>query len=142
MALVRRCSPFSLKMAQQCHCACSEIKISGSGQALQASSIFLLCFSLASLLSPVYFILLRFVYSVIFFCLILVMPFVLLYSHFSLVRTISGKEKILYYRELLVSEKFFKTRWIPLVLPSPVILGEKFFYYMYRELLVSEKFFV
>ena len=49
------------------------------------------------------------------------------YSHFSLVRTISGKEKILYYRELLVSEKFFKTRWIPLVLPSPVILGEKFF---------------
>ena len=60
------------------------------------------------------------------------------YSHFSLVRTISGKEKILYYRELLVSEKYFKTRWIPLVLPSPVILGEKFFYY--RELLVSEKF--
>ena len=55
------------------------------------------------------------------------------YSHFSLVRTISGKEKILYYRELLVSEKFFKTRWIPLVLPSPVILGEKIFYY--RELL-------
>ena len=50
-----------------------------------------------------------------------------IYSHFSLVRTISGKEKILYYRELLVSEKFFKTRWIPLVLPSPVILGEKFF---------------
>ena len=61
-----------------------------------------------------------------------------LYSHFSLVRTISGKEKILYYRELLVSEKFFKTRWIALVLPSPVILGEKIFYY--RELLVSEKF--
>ena len=60
------------------------------------------------------------------------------YSHFSLVRTISGKEKNLYYRELLVSEKFFKTRWIPLVLPSPVILGEKKFYY--RELLVSEKF--
>ena len=29
-------------------------------------------------------------------------------SHFSLVRTFSGKEKILYYRELLVSEKFFK----------------------------------
>ena len=51
----------------------------------------------------------------------------LTYSHFSLVRTISGKEKILYYRELLVSEKFFKTRWIPLVLPSPVILGESFF---------------
>ena len=50
-----------------------------------------------------------------------------MYSHFSLVRTISGKEKILYYRELLVSEKFFKTRWIPLVLPSPVILGEKIF---------------
>ena len=49
------------------------------------------------------------------------------YSHFSLVRTISGKEKILYYRELLVSEKFFKTPWIPLVLPSPVILGEKKF---------------
>ena len=49
------------------------------------------------------------------------------YSHFSLVRTISGKEKILYYRELLVSEKFFKTRWILLVLPSPVILGENFF---------------
>ena len=48
------------------------------------------------------------------------------------------KEKILYYRELLVSEKFFKTRWIPLVLPSPVILGETFFYY--RGLLVSEKF--
>ena len=48
-----------------------------------------------------------------------------MYSHFSLVRTISGKEKILYYRELLVSEKFFKTRWIPLVLPSPVILAEK-----------------
>ena len=42
-----------------------------------------------------------------------------MYSHFSLVRTISDKEKILYYRELLVSEKFFKTRWIPLVLPSP-----------------------
>ena len=60
------------------------------------------------------------------------------YSHFSLVRTISGKEKILYYRELLVSEKFFKTRWIPLVLPSPVILGEKIFHY--RDLLVSEKF--
>ena len=50
------------------------------------------------------------------------------YSHFSLVRTVSGKEKILYYRELLVSEKFFKTRWIPLVLPSPVILGEIFFF--------------
>ena len=49
------------------------------------------------------------------------------YSHFSLVRTISGKEKILYYRELLVSEKFLKTRWIPLVLLSPVILGEKIF---------------
>ena len=49
------------------------------------------------------------------------------YSHFSLVRTISVKEKILYYRELLVSEKFFKPRWIPLVLPSPVILGENFF---------------
>ena len=49
------------------------------------------------------------------------------YSHFSLVRTISGKEKIPYYRELLVSEKFFKTRWIPLVLPSTVILGENFF---------------
>ena len=49
------------------------------------------------------------------------------YSHFSLVRTISGKEKILYYRELLVSEKFFETRWSPLVLPSPVILGEIFF---------------
>ena len=49
------------------------------------------------------------------------------YSHFSLVRTISDKEKILYYRELLVSETFFKTRWIPLVLPSPVILGEKNF---------------
>ena len=63
---------------------------------------------------------------------------VLFYSHFSLVRSISGKEKILYYRELLVSEKFFKTRWIPLVLPSPVILGEKKFYY--RELLVSENF--
>ena len=47
------------------------------------------------------------------------------YSHFSLVRTIWGKEKILYYRELLVSEKFFKTRWISLVLPSPVILGKK-----------------
>ena len=61
------------------------------------------------------------------------------YSHFSLVRTIWGKEKILYYRELLVSEKFFKTRWIPLVLPSPVILGEFFFFY-YRELLVNEKF--
>ena len=62
-----------------------------------------------------------------------------MYSHFSLVRTISGKEKILYYRELLVSEKFFKTRWIPLVLPSPVILGENFFF-NYRELLVySEK---
>ena len=60
------------------------------------------------------------------------------YSHFSLVRTISGKEKILYYRELLVSEKFFKTRWIPLVLPSPVILNEDFFYH--RELPVSEKF--
>ena len=28
-----------------------------------------------------------------------------LYSHFSLARTISGKEKIRYYRELLVSEK-------------------------------------
>ena len=26
-----------------------------------------------------------------------------------------------------LSEKFFKTRWIPLVLPSPVILGEKNF---------------
>ena len=50
------------------------------------------------------------------------------YSHFSLVRTISGEEKILYYRELLVSEKFFKTRWIPLVSPSPVILGENFFF--------------
>ena len=49
------------------------------------------------------------------------------YSHFSLVRTIPGKEKILYHRELLVSEKFFKTRWIPFVLPSPVILGEKIF---------------
>ena len=49
------------------------------------------------------------------------------YSHFSLVRTLWGKEKILYSRELLVSEKFFKTRWIPLVLPSPVILGEKIF---------------
>ena len=49
------------------------------------------------------------------------------YSHFSLVRTISGKEKIFYYRELLVSEKFFKKRWIPLVLPSPVILGENIF---------------
>ena len=49
------------------------------------------------------------------------------YSHFSLVRTIWGKEKILYYRELLVSEKFFKTRWIPLVLPSPVIFGKNFF---------------
>ena len=60
------------------------------------------------------------------------------YSHFSLVRTISGKEKILYYRELLVSENFFKTRWIPLALPSPVILGEKNFHS--RELLVSEKF--
>ena len=58
--------------------------------------------------------------------------------YFSLVRTISGKEKILYYRELLVSKKFFKTPWIPLVLPSPVILGEKIFYY--RELLVSENF--
>ena len=53
----------------------------------------------------------------------------LCYSHFSLVRTIWGKEKILYYRELLVSEKFFETRWIPPVLPSPapVILGKKFF---------------
>ena len=60
------------------------------------------------------------------------------YSHFSLVRTISGKEKILYYRELLVSEKFFKTCWFPFVLPSPVILGENVFYY--RELLVSERF--
>ena len=29
------------------------------------------------------------------------------YSHFSFVRTISGKEKIIYYRELLFSEKFF-----------------------------------
>ena len=60
------------------------------------------------------------------------------YSHFSLVRTISGKEKILYYRELLVSEKFCKTRWVPLVLPSPVILGENFFYC--REVLVGEKY--
>ena len=58
------------------------------------------------------------------------------YSHFSLVRTIWGKEKILYYRELLVSEKFFKTRWIPLALPSPVNLGETFFYIIEIYLLV------
>ena len=32
-----------------------------------------------------------------------------MYSHFSLVRTTSGKEKILYHRELLVSENYFKT---------------------------------
>ena len=38
-----------------------------------------------------------------------------------------GQRKILYYRQLLVSEKFFTTRWVPLVLPSPVVLGEKFF---------------
>ena len=62
----------------------------------------------------------------------------IIYSHFSLVRTTSGKEKILYHRELLVSEKFFETRWSPLVLPSPVILGKIFFYC--RELLVSETF--
>ena len=37
------------------------------------------------------------------------------------------QRKNFYYRELLVSEKFFKTRWIPLGLPSPVNLGEKFF---------------
>ena len=63
-----------------------------------------------------------------------------IYSHFSLVRTFSGKEKILYYRELLVSEKFFKTRWIPLVLPSPVILGEHFFFTIENYLLVRNFF--
>ena len=51
-----------------------------------------------------------------------------MYSHFSLVRTISGKEKILYSRELLVGKNFFKTRRIPLVLPSPVIFWGKFFF--------------
>ena len=61
------------------------------------------------------------------------------YSHFSLVRTISGKEKILYYRELLVSENFFKKRWIPPVLPSTVIWPN---FFCYREFLVSEKCFV
>ena len=34
--------------------------------------------------------------------------------------------------------EFFETCWSPLVLPSPVILGEFFFFY-YRELFVSEK---
>ena len=48
------------------------------------------------------------------------------YSHFSLVRTISGKEKILYYRELLVSEKFFKTRWIRLTRLFHLVLSSNF----------------
>ena len=59
-------------------------------------------------------------------------------GHFSLVRTTLVNEKILYYRELLVSEKRFKKCWIPLVLPTPVVLGKIIFYY--RELLVSENF--
>ena len=61
-----------------------------------------------------------------------------LYSHFSLVRTISGEEKILYYRELLVSEKFFKQAGFPLFYPLQSFWAKNLFYY--RELLVySEK---
>ena len=68
----------------------------------------------------------------------------LYYSHFSLVRTTSGKEKILYYRELLVSEKFKKKRWIPLVLPPPVISANFFFaienYLLVRNFLYNAEF--
>ena len=56
----------------------------------------------------------------------------------SLVRTISGKENILYYRELLVSENFFKHAGFHLFYPLQSFWAEIFFYY--RELLVSEKF--
>ena len=59
-------------------------------------------------------------------------------SHFSLVRTISGKEKILYYRELLVSENFLKHAGFHLFYPLQSFWAKTNFYY--RELLVSETF--
>ena len=38
-----------------------------------------------------------------------------------------GQRKILYYREILVMDNLKKKRWIPLVLPSPVIWSIFFF---------------
>ena len=49
------------------------------------------------------------------------------YSHFSLVRTTSGKEKFFTSENHLLVRIFLK-RWIPLVLPSPVILGKIHFF--------------
>ena len=60
------------------------------------------------------------------------------YSHFSLVRTTPGKEKILYYRELLVSENFFFLKLDSTSFTLSSRFGQNFF--CYQELLVSEKF--
>ena len=49
------------------------------------------------------------------------------HSHFSLLRTFSGKKKKFFTIQNYLLVRIFLKRWIPLVLRSPVILGKKCF---------------